>query len=106
VPGNDDGGTMGAWYVLATLGLYPIAGSDEWIIGAPRFPRARVTVDGHELVIESQGSGPYVESVLLDGTPLLAPQLTHAELTAAHALTFVMSGEPTRWGAGRYASQQ
>ena len=28
-PGNDDGGTMGAWYVLSTLGLYPIAGSDQ-----------------------------------------------------------------------------
>jgi predicted alpha-1,2-mannosidase len=103
VPGNDDGGTMGAWYVLATLGLYPVAGSDQWILGAPRFPRARITVDGHQLVIESQGSGPYVASVLLDGSPLDAPQLTHGQLTQAHDLTFVMSSEPTRWGAGRYA---
>jgi predicted alpha-1,2-mannosidase len=106
VPGNDDGGTMGAWYVLATLGLYPIAGSDQWILGAPRFPRARITVDGHELVIEAQGSGAYVASVLVDGAPLDAPQLTHAQLTAAYELTFVMSSEPTRWGAGRYASQR
>ena len=98
VPGNDDGGTMGAWYVLATLGLYPVAGSDQWIVGAPRFPRARITVDGHELVIEAQGSGPYVASVAVDGVPLDAPRLTHMQLTAAHELTFVMSDEPTRWG--------
>ncbi|MBV8762229.1 MAG: GH92 family glycosyl hydrolase, partial [Deltaproteobacteria bacterium] len=53
VPGNDDGGAMGAWYVLATLGFYPVAGSDQWIVGAPRFPKARIDVGGHELVIEA-----------------------------------------------------
>ncbi len=26
--GNDDGGTLSAWYVLSSLGLYPTAGSD------------------------------------------------------------------------------
>jgi putative alpha-1,2-mannosidase len=83
---------MGAWYVLATLGLYPIAGSDGWIVGAPRFPRARIVVGGHELVIEANGAddSAYVESVALDGVPLAVPQLTHAQLQAASKLTFVM----------------
>ena len=96
VPGNDDGGTMGSWYVLATLGLYPIPGSDQWIIGAPRFPQARITVGGHQLVIDADGDGPYVRSVELDGVAVTTPQLSHAQLAAASTLHFVMSGDPVR----------
>jgi predicted alpha-1,2-mannosidase len=97
VPGNDDGGTMGSWYVLATLGLYPVAGSDQWVIGAPTFPRARITVGGHELVIEAEGisdAAKYVQSVELDGVPISVPRLTHAQLTGASKLRFVMGSEP------------
>ena len=56
VPGNDDGGTMGAWYVFASLGLYPIAGTDRYIVSAPIFEQARITVGGHELVIVAAGA--------------------------------------------------
>ncbi|MBM3880630.1 MAG: glycoside hydrolase family 92 protein [Verrucomicrobia bacterium] len=35
--GNDDGGTLSAWYVLSALGLYPVAGSDLYQLGAPLF---------------------------------------------------------------------
>ena len=96
VPGNDDGGAMGSWYVLATLGLYPIPGSDQWIIGAPRFPQARITVGGHQLVIDADGDGPYVRSVELDGVAVTTSQLSHAQLTAASTLHFVTSGDPVR----------
>lgn len=98
MPGNDDGGTLGAWYVLATLGLYPVPGSDQWILAAPRFPRARVAVDGHELEIVADGSGAYVQEVWLDGAPVARPQLTHRELAAARELRFVMADEPSTWG--------
>ncbi len=101
VPGNDDGGTMGAWYVFATLGLYPVAGSDRWIVGAPRFPRARISVGTTDLLITADGVGEsarYVESVELDGVPLTAPALTQAQLAGATELHFTMTSEPTSWG--------
>lgn len=94
VAGNDDGGTLGAWYVLSTLGLYPIPGSDRWIVAAPLFPKARILVGGRELVIEAEGSGMYVRSVELDGVPLDVLELTHAQLTGAASLRFLMSEEP------------
>jgi predicted alpha-1,2-mannosidase len=94
VAGNDDGGTLGAWYVLSALGLYPIAGSDRWIVAAPLFPRARIVVGGRELVIEAEGSGPYVRTVELDGVKLDALELTHAQLTGASLLRFEMSDAP------------
>jgi predicted alpha-1,2-mannosidase len=94
VAGNDDGGTLGAWYVLSTLGMYPIAGSDRWLVTAPLFPRARVLVAGRELVIEREGSGSYVKSVTVDGVPLTVLEVTHAQLTNASVVHFEMSDEP------------
>lgn len=94
VAGNDDGGTLGAWYVLSTLGLYPIPGGDRWIVGAPLFPKARILVGGRELVIEAEGSGMYVRSVELDGVPLDVLEVTHAQLTSAASLKFVWSDDP------------
>jgi predicted alpha-1,2-mannosidase len=90
VAGNDDGGTLGAWYVLSTLGVYPIPGSDRWILGAPRFPNARVIVDGRELQIISDGSGTRVDHVELDGVRVEGIEITHAQLVAAKQLKFVM----------------
>jgi predicted alpha-1,2-mannosidase len=97
VAGNDDGGTLGSWYVLAALGVYPIAGSDRWIIATPRFPQARVRVGGKELLIIAEGLSEkaiYVQSVKLDDTIIDGAELTHAQLTAASTLTFVMGTKP------------
>ena len=90
VPGNDDGGAMGSWYVLATLGLFPVAGSDKWLVGAPRFPQARVNVGGHELLIIRQGTGTTVQSVTLDGADVSAG-MTQAQLVGGSKLLFVMN---------------
>ena len=90
VPGNDDGGAMGAWYVEATLGLFPVAGSDKWLVGAPRFPQARVNVGGHELLIIRQGSGTTVNSVTLDGADV-STGLSQAQLVGGAKLVFVMN---------------
>ncbi len=97
VAGNDDGGTLGSWYVLAALGVYPIAGSDRWIIAAPRFPQTRVRVGNHELVITAEGlteKAFYVQSVELDGVVIEGNELTHAQLAAASTLHFVMGTSP------------
>jgi predicted alpha-1,2-mannosidase len=91
VPGNDDGGAMGAWYVESTLGLYPVAGSDQWILGTPRFPKARIDVGGHELIIDATGSGPKVEKIELDGVAIAGPYISQAQLAGAANLHFVLS---------------
>jgi predicted alpha-1,2-mannosidase len=99
VAGNDDGGTLGSWYVLAALGVYPIPGSDRWIIAAPLFPRAVITREGRDdLVVIAEGSGRYIEAVFVDGVPLDVPQISHAALSAATELRFVLSLAPTTWG--------
>ena len=42
LPGNDDYGTLSAWLLWAQLGLYPLAGSATFILGAPRFAEVLV----------------------------------------------------------------
>ena len=101
VPGNDDGGTMGAWYVFASLGLYPIAGTDRYIVSAPIFEQARITVGGHELVIVAAGASSarrYVAGVTVDGVALEKPELRHAQLATAARIEFAMTDAPTTWG--------
>ncbi|MDX2091896.1 MAG: GH92 family glycosyl hydrolase [Kofleriaceae bacterium] len=97
VAGNDDGGTLGSWYVLSTLGVYPVPGSDRWILGTPRFPEARVRVGERELLITAEGvsdAAMFVQSVALDGVPIDATEITHAQLAGASSLHFVMGSEP------------
>jgi len=99
--GNDDGGTLGAWYVFASLGLYPIAGSDRYVVGAPIFERARITVGGHQLVIEAPGASAthrFVAGLTVDNRAVERAELTHADLTTAAVIHFTMSDKPTTWG--------
>jgi putative alpha-1,2-mannosidase len=35
--GNDDGGTLSAWYVLAAAGIYPLSCTGEFTLTAPLF---------------------------------------------------------------------
>ncbi|ESQ77123.1 GH92 family glycosyl hydrolase [Asticcacaulis sp. AC402] len=45
--GNDDCGQMSAWYVLATLGLYPLEpAAGTYVIGAPQTSQASIRVPG------------------------------------------------------------
>jgi predicted alpha-1,2-mannosidase len=97
LPGNDDGGTMSAWYLFSALGLFPIAGTDLYVLGAPRFPRIEVALPGGTFTIEAPGvsaARPYAVAVALDGVPVTAPVLRHAELRAGRTLRFTMAAEP------------
>ena len=40
LPGNDDSGGLSSWYVWASLGLFPIAGQNLFLVNAPAFARA------------------------------------------------------------------
>jgi predicted alpha-1,2-mannosidase len=47
-PGNDDLGTLSAWYVFGALGLYPeVPGVGLLAIGSPLFGHASVAMPGH-----------------------------------------------------------
>jgi putative alpha-1,2-mannosidase len=89
--GNDDGGTLSAWHVLSALGIYPVAGSDEYHIGAPLFERAVLKLPGGDLIIEASNYGPdniYVEKVMLNGLELDRTRIKHHEIVDGGKLVF------------------
>ena len=88
--GNDDGGTLSAWYVFAALGLYPIAGTDRYVLTLPRFPHAEIDLPGGVFTIIKDGPGTDVASVDLDGTPLATRELRHAQLQPGSTLRYLM----------------
>jgi predicted alpha-1,2-mannosidase len=98
LPGNDDGGTMSAWWIWAALGLYPEAGRDTYWLGPPLFPRAEVELPGGAVLrVEAPGASAarrYVRGVTLDGASLDGPRITHAQLTGGGTLTFTLRSTP------------
>ncbi|ANZ40111.1 alpha-mannosidase [Lentzea guizhouensis] len=75
LPGNDDLGTMSAWYVFAALGLYPrTPSSAELHLANPMFPKARIASRGIT-VLAPQSSKVYVDSVRWNGRRAEQPWL-------------------------------
>jgi predicted alpha-1,2-mannosidase len=99
--GNDDAGTLSAWYVLASTGLYPIAGSDTYLVGSPRFTRMTLHLAGGDLVIDAPAASAdaiYVDDLRLDGAAISTPRLRHAQLAGGGLLEFDLSEAPGPWG--------
>jgi predicted alpha-1,2-mannosidase len=97
VDGNDDGGTLSAWYVLSALGIYPIAGTEIYALGPPVFERAELDHMHGTLGIEATGArwtarGTWLGADL-DGVPIEGGTLTHDELAADTVLRFHLAPE-------------
>src|SRR4029453_5620715 len=55
--GNDDLGTMSAWYVFSSLGLYPtMSGANFLAVSSPHSPSAIVAVAGRPLTVTAPGA--------------------------------------------------
>ncbi|MCK5862901.1 MAG: GH92 family glycosyl hydrolase [Candidatus Hydrogenedentes bacterium] len=95
--GNDDCGTLSAWYVFSAVGLYPIAGTTRYWTGAPLFERADLQMKpGTILTIIAENNpaeNPYVKRVFLNDIPLDRPWLDHNEIADGGILRFEMITE-------------
>lgn len=81
--GNEDCGQMSAWYVLASLGLYPVApGASEWLVAAPIHKQARIFLEsGRQIELRTKGEGIYPASLHRNGVRQeQLPILKHEEL--------------------------
>ncbi len=100
LPGNDDLGTMSAWYVFAAIGLFPqVPGRAEMLLGSPVFTRVDLNrANGVRLVITSSTTAPYVQSVRLDGRPLSRSWLPESFTQRGGTVSFTTGPTPnTSW---------
>ena len=70
-PGDEDNGEMSSWYILSSLGIYPLqVGSDEWAIGSPLFTKMTVHLADGDLVVnapDNSAKNIYVQSLKVNG---------------------------------------
>jgi predicted alpha-1,2-mannosidase len=95
--GNDDGGTLSAWYVFSSLGFYPVVGTDRYELGSPLWKRAIVKIGNNNLEIITDNYAPdrvYVEQVKLNGKPLDRTWFKHDEIIHGGTLRFVLKDDP------------
>ena len=93
--GNEDCGQMSAWYVLSSLGFYPVCpGNNRYAVGYPMFDKATVQLEnGKQLIIRKEGKGDYIATVTINGRTLsTAPlEITFNDIKDGGELVFTMT---------------
>ncbi|MES2127325.1 MAG: GH92 family glycosyl hydrolase [Pseudomonadota bacterium] len=108
VTGNDDLGTMSAWYLFSALGLYPdVAGSGRFLLHAPRFARAEIDLpQGRVLRIDAPEAKPgerrFVQAVRWANQPLARVWLDWEQLQAGGTLGYRLAAQPDSAGWGTH----
>ena len=99
--GNEDVGQMSAWYIMTTLGFYPVEpAAATYVLGVPMVDKAEVDVQGGVFTILREGysqENRYVQSVELNGKALDRYYITHDEVIAGGTLKFTMGSEKSVW---------
>jgi putative alpha-1,2-mannosidase len=109
VTGNDDLGTMSAWYLFSALGLYPaVPGSGEFLLHTPRFARAEIDLgQGRTLTLKAPGADgrqlQYVQNVQVDGRAHAPVWLDWAQLQRGGTISFALGSTAPENGWGTQA---
>ena len=104
VSGNEDCGQMSAWYVLSSMGFYPVTpASNNYIIGTPLFDKATINLEnGKQFTIVANNlsdTNIYIEYVTLNGEILEKTYLKHRDIISGGTLEFNMTDNPAVWGS-------
>lgn len=84
--GNDDAGTLSAWYVFAAMGLYPKVGTTTYYLTAPRFTKTTLTLGTKTVVIRTEHVRGPITKAIWNGVALPGLTIDHAQLIAGGEL--------------------
>ncbi|ANH83856.1 alpha-1,2-mannosidase [Niabella ginsenosidivorans] len=110
--GDEDEGQMGAWFVMAAMGLFQTNGGASvkpfYEIGSPLFEKITIQLDpayykGKRFTIIAKNvsdKNRYIQSAQFNGRPLTKPWFYHEDLVAGGSLVLQMGPAPnTKWGS-------
>jgi predicted alpha-1,2-mannosidase len=106
---DEDQGQLGAWYVMAALGLFDVQGhaaaNPTFQFGSPQFDKVTLLLANDPaklLVIETLGNGPasyFVQALSFNGQPIEDCWIEREKLLDGGTLTFVLDSIPNQnWG--------
>ncbi len=98
IPGNEDCGQMSAWYIMSSLGIYPVCpGSGEYALSSPLFEKASIKLHNGK-VLEIKANDPdknsYISKITFNGTEITANFITHEMLMLGGVLEFTLTDKP------------
>jgi predicted alpha-1,2-mannosidase len=101
IAGNEDCGQMSAWYILSSLGFYPVFPANcSYVMGSPLFDKAIIHLaENKTLTIKAINNGPknvYIQSVKLNGKPYNKTYLLHEDIVRGGTLEFKMGSKPNK----------
>lgn len=111
--GNDDLGTMSAWNVLSSIGVFPVQpGTDTWGLSTPVFERVDLQLDRRyypkgRLTVKAPGTSDthrYIQSARTDGADYGKTYLTTDDIRDTRELSFTVGDKPSEWGTSQDAA--
>ena len=97
--GNEDCGQMSAWYVMSSMGFYPVNPSNgAYVFGSPLFDEVSIVLSEEKnfTIIAKNNSKKniYIQSVKLNGIDYKKSFITHKDILKGGVLTFEMGEKP------------
>lgn len=102
--GNEDVGQMSAWYVLSSLGFYPVhPAGGKYVFGSPVIDEATIQLSGEKrfkiTVKNNQTSHKYIQKMTLNGQPYSKAYILYSDIMKGGNLVIEMGEKPsTKWG--------
>lgn len=102
LPGNDDLGTMGAWYVFASIGLYPmIPGIGGFSINIPAFENISIDLPNNN-ILKINKTGPdnfFIKSLSFNDTSHNSTWINWNKISKGGVLSFeITNNNQSNWG--------
>ena len=97
--GNEDCGQMSAWYVMSSMGFYPVNPSNgAYVFGSPLFNEASINLPANKkFTIKANNNSDdniYIQSATLNGLEYTKSFITHKDILKGGELTFEMGARP------------
>ena len=93
---------MSSWYVFASMGFFPNAGQDIYLVSGPLFPYIEINREnGSKIIIETENYSKdniYVKALTLNGKSIDRAWIKHHEIANGAHLKFTMDSKPSDWG--------
>jgi predicted alpha-1,2-mannosidase len=104
--GNDDAGQMSAWYVFASMGLYPVDPvSGNYLMCTPLFDRITISLPNRKtleiICHRNRSEEQFISKVTRNGIVYCKNYLEHYELLTGGKLEIWLQSKPSAWGKNR-----
>ena len=105
ISGNDDCGQMSAWYVLSSIGFYPVnPANGNFVFGRPVFDKVTIKLDNDKtftVIAENvSDENMYIQSVSFNGNPYSKSLISYKDIMSGGELKFIMDNTPNKeWGS-------